>query len=286
MERRTLLQGLPLAMATLAANPASAMDRGGTQTVGTGHPDGRLSAGGFSRDDFERYVDCRYGTGGPVFWYGWGGFTTVPGGQMFARTEGYEVGRLYRPNPDEPEVHLLNRKLMVFRNPQTGEAIQLPDGSPMWLSDYTYQHIRTRLEDGRLSSYAEQGVGDAYGEVTGGQNTEVQHFEDMSVFTTPAQYSIDWNGEQPVWETYHWIERRLGDKIVYDGVWAGDFPLPPGFPPGRGTMHAYFHRYDAFETLPGTIRAFVEEYAPLWKAPPADMDEIERCKAGECAADA
>lgn len=40
---------------------------------------GRLLAGGFTRDDFESYVDLRFGTGDPVYWYGWGGATTFPG---------------------------------------------------------------------------------------------------------------------------------------------------------------------------------------------------------------
>jgi len=44
--------------------------------------------------------------------------------------------------------------------------------------------------------------------------------------------------------------------------------------PGRSSMHGYFQRYDKYADVPDTLRAFVEEHAPMWKAPPVDMDEI------------
>jgi hypothetical protein len=43
---------------------------------------------------------------------------------------------------------------------------------------------------------------------------------------------------------------------------------------GRSSMHAYFHRYDRYADIPETLRSFIEEYAPMWKEPPRDMDEI------------
>jgi hypothetical protein len=43
---------------------------------------------------------------------------------------------------------------------------------------------------------------------------------------------------------------------------------------GRSSMHACFHRYDRYIDLPESIRSFVEEYAPMWKEPPKDLDEI------------
>ncbi len=43
---------------------------------------------------------------------------------------------------------------------------------------------------------------------------------------------------------------------------------------GRRSMHANFHRYDRYIDLPDSIRSFVEEYAPMWKKPPKDPDEM------------
>ena len=235
---------------------------------------GRLLSGGFTREDFERFVDMRFGTGEPVYWYAWGGMTSFPGENMFARTEGCDMGRLYRPDPDKAEAALLSRKFYVYRNPETGEIQTLPDGSPMWMSNFTYQYFKVRLENGFLIFDTEQGRGDELKKLTFGHNTEIQRFDGMTVYTTPVQYELPFRGNEPTWETYNFIERRSDDQVQYDCVWNGDFPTPPGMPAGRVSMNAYFHRYDSYAELPETIRSFIELHAPLWKEPPKTLDEI------------
>ncbi len=234
----------------------------------------RLLAGGFTRDDFERFVNLRFGAGDPVYWYGWGGNTTFPGEKMFARKEGCEMGRLYRPEPDKAEAFLLARKLFVYLDPQTGEILTMPDGSPMWVKDFTYQYFRIRLKNSFLIFYSEQGSGDELTKLTSGHNSEIQKFDGMTIYTTPVQYQLPWRGNEPTWETYNWIERQDRDQVHYDCVWHGDFPTPPNMPPGRVSMNAYYHRYDFYGDMPETIRTFIEEHAPLWKKPPESLDEI------------
>ncbi len=235
---------------------------------------GRLLAGGFTRDDFERFVDLRFGTGDPVYWYGWGGVTTFPGEKMISRIEGCDMGRLYRPDPDKAEAQLLSRKLTVSRDAQTGEVLTLPDGSPMWMKEFPYQYFNIRLENGFIIFDTEQGAGDYLTKLTSGFNSEIQKFDGMTIYTTPVQYALAFRNNAPTWETYNWIERRDGDNVEYDCVWHGDFPAPPGSPSDRVSMNAYFHRYESYDDLPDTIRSFIEEHAPLWKGPPETLEEI------------
>lgn len=239
----------------------------------------RLIAGGFTADDFARYIEARLGSGDPVYWYAIGDATTFPDGNMFMRTEGYDTGRLFEIDRERCEATGLTRKLIVLRNPATGEIITGPDGQPAWINNFTYQLFKMRLENGFLTYEATQGAGDLLNTATGGSNrSEIQKFDDMTVYTTPVNYEMpmDENGDtwKPVWETYDFIERRRNGDIHYDGLWSGSFPMPPGMGDGRSSMHAYFHRYERYADLPESIRSFVEEYAPTWKEPPKDLDEI------------
>jgi hypothetical protein len=99
----------------------------------------RLTAGGFTAEDFERYIHVRLGDGDPVYWYAVGDGTTFPDGNMFVRNEGYDTGRLYQFDRARSEAIGLTRKFILMRNAQTGEILKGPDGQPAWVSNFTYQ---------------------------------------------------------------------------------------------------------------------------------------------------
>ncbi len=239
----------------------------------------RLVAGGYTPDDFARYVKLRLGEGDPVYWYGVGDSTTFPDGKMFMRTEGYDVGRLYSFDAERSEAVGLTRKLVVLRDPVSGEILTGPDGQPAWLNNFTYQLFRLSLKDGYLVYKVEQGAGPFRDTVIDGLNrSEVQRYPGMTVYTTPVNYTMPdlaGTGERlHVWENYDFIEREHAGGVSYEAIWSGSFPLPPFMGPGRSSMHGYFQRYDNYMDVPATLRDFVEEYAQMWKQPPRDMDEI------------
>jgi hypothetical protein len=237
-----------------------------------------LVPGGFTPEDFRRYIKLRFGDGEPVYWYGIGDGTTYPDGRMFMRTEGYDTGRLHSIDTDRCEAVGLTRKLVVLRDPASGEILPGPDG-PAWLNNFTYQLFRMYLQDGFLVYEVEQGAGPFHETVTDGMHrSEVQHYEGMTVFTTPVNYAMpDFAGTgnpERVWENYDFIERERDGRVSYEAIWAGAFPLPPFMGAGRSSMHGYFRRYDDFNQVPATLRDFVEAHAQMWKLPPRDMDEI------------
>lgn len=245
----------------------------------------RITAGGFTADDFERYINLRFGTGDPIYFYAVGDATSFPQGQVLWRNEGCDMGRIHSFDREKGEAIGLTRKLIVMRDPASGELIHGPDGQPAWMSDFTYQLFTMRLENGFVTYESEQGVGDTFGTAAGGVNrSEIQKFAGMNVYTLPINYTLPAisgaEGPEPVWEVYDFIERAHEGATEYDALWSGHFPLPPFMGGGSSSMHAYFHRYDSYEELPETMRAFIEEYAPLWKAPPENLEEIRELQKG------
>jgi hypothetical protein len=282
MHRRNFLYG---AAAGVTGSLLAACDTG-SQTTMTPPPTDtmrsklRLVPGGYSPQDFANFIRTRFGTSGdPVYWYGVGDASTFPDGKMFMRTEGYDTGRLLSLDTEKSEAVGLTRKMIVLRDPSSGEILKNADGKPAWLNNFTYQLFNMRLQDGFLVYDVEAGAGQFRKTVSDGLNrSEVQHYPGMTIYTTPVNYSMPdvagTGGDLKVWENYDFIERDHAGGKEYAATWAGAFPLPPMMGPGRSSMHGYFQRYDRYEDVPATLRAFVEEYAPLWKAPPVDMDEI------------
>jgi len=214
-----------------------------------------LVPGGFTPADFANFIRTRYGTGEPVYWYGVGDASMFPAGKMFMRTEGYDTGRLLSLDTEKSEAVGLTRKLVVLRNPASGEILQGPDGEPAWLNNFTYQLFRMRLQDGFLVYDVEQGSGPFLGTISDGLNrSEVQHYPGMTVYTTPVNYSMPdvagTGADLQVWENYDFIERDHAGGKQYAAIW------------------------DNYADVPATLRAFVEEHAPMWKAPPLNMEEI------------
>ena len=242
----------------------------------------RLVAGGYTPEDFTNFVHTRFGRDGdPVYWYGVGDASTFPDGKMFMRTEGYDIGRLHSLDSEKSKAVGLTRKMIVMRDPVSGEILKMPDGKPMWRDNFTYQLFNVRLEDGFIVYDVESGAGRFRGTTRGGPNrSEVQHFPGMTIYATPVNYSLPdvtgAGGDLRVWEHYDFIEYETPGGKEYSATWAGAFPLPPPMGPGRSSMHGFFQRYDNYADVPASLRNFVEEYAPLWKAPPVDMDEIRK----------
>ncbi len=116
----------------------------------------RLTAGGFTPEDFERYVTLRLGTGDPIYFYAVGDAATFPEGNIIMRNEGCDMGRLHSLDMDKCEAVGLTRKLIVLRNAADGEIIKGPDGQPAWVSDFTYQLFTFGLTDGYLTFETEQ----------------------------------------------------------------------------------------------------------------------------------
>ncbi len=67
----------------------------------------------------------------------------------------------------------------------------------------------------------------------------------------PGKYKIIWN--------------RYGDRPAFAGK-------------GKGIIQLVATRVDTFEELPGELKKYIKEKAPMWLEPPRNQEEIEGLK--------
>ena len=123
------------------------------------------------------------------------------------------------------------------------------------------------------------------------------------VWSVPVSAGFD----EELFET--WVNARVGDAVVFTAPVYLDFPIPgtearyqafenydffihadaslpnqlswlrygacPRWSGGQPCiMHLVTWRVDSFDDVPASLREWIEEEAPLWQQPPADLDEI------------
>ena len=237
---------------------------------------------GFSREQYEKFVDMRTGgDGNPVYWYSTGTVKAYPSGELVATMEGFDTARVIR---EGIKAHQLSRKTYIFRDPTTGELIREVNGEPVEPIKYPYQFITYGLEDGLMTTVVEQGraprlqtIGPSKGGLT------VRNIGDVSVFTAPLYLDFPLpNGERyQAFENYDFfIQPSSVDRDErYQLSWVRYGAAPPLNNGEPVIMHLVTWRVDSFEELPESMREFVLEEAPLWQEPPADMAEIRALQA-------
>lgn len=236
-------------------------------------PAPKLGRSAFDRETFEEFVDMRIGSGDPVYWYGLGVISSYPDGEILARLEGIDLGRLHRPDPSAPMAHMLTRKFIVFRDPNTNELLRDEAGKVRFIG-YDYQYFTWTLEGDELMWSIEQGAKDKVVRNTGGEGAEVRKMGDLTVMTTPVPIN---SKVVQAWEKYDFLILPEGSaEPRYQTVWAKYTPNFSWMPEGFSTMHSWLYRYDNYEDLPQSIRTVIETEPglDLWRDPPKDLDEI------------
>ncbi len=246
------------------------------QAEGSGAPERQIPPvmrSGFDRDSFEEFIEARIGTGETVYWYGMGVINSYPDGKPLARLEGVDLGKLYRPNPDEPEAYMITRKFSVFRDPDTGELMRDEAGKMRFIA-YDYQYFKWTLEGDDLRYEIESGTLEKLKTTIGTGGNEIRRMGDLTVITTPVPIN------SPVvqaWEKYDFLIMPEGSaEPRHQIVWGKYTPNFSWMPEGFSTMHSWLYRYDDYDALPDSIRTIIEEEPgmDLWREPPKDVDEI------------
>lgn len=229
---------------------------------------------------FRTWVDARAGTGEPVWWYSSGTVRDYPSGEVRYIMEGWDVSTAHWPEGEDGGVaHQYNRKIYIFRDPETGEIV--PGGEPV---AYPYQFITYTLDgEGGMDTRVEQGSGARLMAIED-DSLSYRRLGDTHVFTAPV--FIDFpipNTERRVqaWENYDFFIHPEGAvEETHQLSWARVGRLAPWAGGGEAVMHLITWRIDEYEQLPESMRAHVEAEAPLWMAPPADLAEVRRLQEG------
>ena len=248
---------------------------------------GTALAGGFTPRLFDTFVDARAGSGEPVWWYSIGTVRAFPSGETLFVMEGWDAARLVPREAGSTEAVQLSRKIYVMRDPQTGAVVETYEGRPVTPIAYPYQLITYRLNGAEVDTFVEQGSGarlQRLGPITG---MSAQMVGDTAAFTAPLYLDIPLpNGTRmQVFENYDFFIHppSAGLAEPHQLSWMRTGPLPPWAGGRPAVMHLTTWRVERYEDLPARMRAYVEDKAPLWRTPPADLAEIRQLQAGPTA---
>jgi hypothetical protein len=242
-----------------------------------------VRAEGFDRQVFDRWVEARAGRGDPVYWYSSGTVTEYPSGRILARMEGFDTARRVWPDRKRAEAYQLSRKIYVFRDVETNAVLRSFNGKPIDSVRFPYQFITYRLRGDELETLLEQGSGAARLNLGPSTGIAVRRLGRSLVFTAPLYLDVPGPAgiARTLFENYDFfIQPAARDpREQYQLSWVrygnrGAFSDQPTI------THMVSWRVDRFESLPQTIRDYVMSEAPLWRAPPRDLDEIRRLQQG------
>jgi len=238
---------------------------------------GLFAAGpGFDRKTFNQFVSLRAGDGTPVYWYAIGEVYSYPDGKRLFRIEGSDTARrIAGPTPDS--AIQLSRKVFVYRDIDTDAILREYEGRPVTRIAYPYQLITYSLEGDKLVTRVEQGAGAALQKIGPGENFLLRRLGGSLVFSSPLFLNMETpRGKYEAYENYDFVYHpdEKGPAAKHQMVWnrLGDLPAFVG--KGRAVIQMVGWRVDRFEDLPASIRDYIKAEAPLWAAPPKDLDEI------------
>jgi hypothetical protein len=234
------------------------------------------SGPGFDRDSFKQFVSLRAGDGTPVYWYAVGEVYSYPDGKRLFTIEGSDTARrIAGPTPDS--AIQLSRKVFVYRDLATNAILREYEGRPVSRIAYPYQFITYALEGDRLVTRVEQGAGAGLQKIGPGDNFLIRKLGGSLVFSSPLFLNMETpKGKYEAYENYDFVYHpdEKGAASKHQLIWnrLGDLPAFVG--KGRAVIQMVGWRVDRFEDLPASIRDYIKAEAPLWSAPPKDLEEI------------
>lgn len=244
---------------------------------------GSAWASGFDAESFKVWTDARVGTGEPVYWYSTGTVYAYPSGEVLFRMDGFDTARAHQPDPDQPLVHQYNRKIYFFRDADTGAFLDSYDDQPVEPIAYPYQFITYELKDDTVETFVEQGVEPRVARIGPGSSMTARTVGDTHVFSAPVFIDFPIPGSEAryqAWENYDFfINPDASVEEPHQLSWARYGPLPQWAGGGASIMHLVTWRVERFEDLPEDIQAKIDADHPLWREPPADLDDIRALQA-------
>jgi len=241
-------------------------------------------AQGFDLRSFNAFVDARTGTGEPVYWYSVGTLRAFPSGELLANVEGYDTSLSDRPDPLTPLARQFSRKIYIYRDAETNEVLRERNGLAVTPVAYPYQFITYALNGDRLQTFVEQGAGARVQRIGPGDTMQVRTIGDAYVFTAPLFLDFPGAGGASRYQAFEnydfFIQAPGGASNPNQLSWVRYGDAPPWAGGGPAIMHLVTWRIDAYDDVPRTLRDYIETDAPLWRAPPEDIDDIRRLQAG------
>ncbi len=123
----------------------------------------------------------------------------------------------------------------------------------------------------------EQGAGAALQKIGPVKNFLLRRLPGSVIFSAPLFLNFETpRGKYEAYENYDFVYHpaEKSPSARHQMVWNRLADLPAFVGKGRSVIQMVGWRVDRFEDLPASIRDYITAEAPLWKAPPKDLDEI------------
>lgn len=246
------------------------------------------NAAGINKQQFNDWVQARCGSGEPVYWYARGDARVFPGGEVLYRFDFMEENRLVADPKDPDNKVCLGRKINLYLDKDTGQVLREFRGQPVSQLIYPYQVIAMTLQGDKVAAVATQGAGKFLRKYNLDDVVHAVSFGGRTYFDATAMFTS--HREQGVMNTFEYLtyimppdmanqkspDPGISFTLGYERpVWAGgdgksDYLL----------QHAVGTRVKSYDELPAHVREFIKSEAPIFRAPPANMDEIKRLQKG------
>lgn len=241
-----------------------------------------LAEGGFTRDTFELWVRLRAGEGAPIWWVSEGTVRAFPSGELIAFMEGFDTAVAHWPEPGRAFAHQYNRKIYLFRHPETGVFLESWNGQKVDPIAYPYQFITYALSGDRVETLVEQGTAPRVQRIGPANNMAARAVSGGIVFTAPVFLDVPLPGgrRMEAFENYDFVASPERPFTQAPLSWLRTGAAPAWAGGGPCVMHLVSWRVERWEDVPDALRRRVEERYPLWKQPPADLAEVRRLQSG------
>jgi len=245
-----------------------------TQRPGNGPTDPENC--GFDRGTFDEFISFDVGDGPPIFWHSVGKLYRHPDGDVIAGVEALVSNRLVRREDDFAEA--ICRTLLLYRDPESGEILQEEDGRHI-LREYPYIVARFEFAEEGMQIHTE-GLSGPHG----GGHYAIANVTNDKVFAHRAgdsrffYWTLFGQMDTPVGKV--WFNEAYNASTPPDVMVMNRYGTLPAFAGlGDGLVQTTARRFERYEELPESLRAYVDEYASEHRAPPQDHAEVESLRA-------
>ena len=230
----------------------------------------------FTRDVFDDWIQTRIGDGSqPVFWKCFGEVYSYPDGELICKMEGVDMG--WKKQITEDSILQISRKIFIYTDPVTGEALKSYNGNPVQHIAYPYQLISYVRDNDKMRTWVTQGSGQRLTTIGPGTQMSARKLGKNIVFSAPLFLNFETpRGKYEAYENYDFIYNKSAESTAdqYQIIWVryGDRAAFAG--KGKGIIQLVCHRVDTWDELPDALKSYIRSEAPMWQGPPNGLEEI------------
>jgi hypothetical protein len=237
----------------------------------------------FTDEVYSDWLQTRIGEGdASVFWSCFGEVYSYPDGELICYMVGADMGNRMEITPDS--IVQMSRKIFIYVDPETGEAYDTYNDQKVRHIQYPYQLISYVKDGDDLRTWVTQGAGNRIQTIGPGTGISARKMGSNTIYSAPLFLDFETpRGKYEAYENYDFIYNPNADSTIdkYQMTWVryGDKAAFAG--PGKGIIQLIAHRVDTWEELPQALKNYINEKAPMWKAPPANLQEIQDIQQGK-----